>query len=385
MRAETGNFERGERAFSLWLQAYRERAFEYVPDHTRLETILAQVEYRDELLTAQKNQKEFSLAVWEYLDLFLTEEAVQTGISKSQEFEDELQSIQARFGVDATIPVAIWGVETRFGTCMGDYPVLDSLATLAFGSQRAGFFESELNIAIQLIARGDVEPRKWLGSWAGAFGHTQFMPSSYSKYAIGFGCCPARLCDESPLDALASTANYLSRHGWASDGPWCEEISVDANFDYGLAAEEAMRSHRDWMTAGVRHLNRVCITDSEEYAILLPAGSQGPKFAAFSNFDVIGTYNRSSHYMLAVALLANAIGGNPRRHARWPRNLEPVTRDQLRSIQQRLNALQLDAGTPDGLMGPNTKAAIRRYQAQQGWTPDGFPTSDLYHSLGTKS
>jgi membrane-bound lytic murein transglycosylase B len=273
-------------------------------------------------------------------------------------------------------------METNYGQNRGSIPVVESLATLAYEGRRRDFAEEQLIAALHIVQAGDVDPAHMRGSWAGAMGHTQFIPTSYLTYAVDFNGDGRRdIWSDDPTDALASAANYLARSGWTRGQPWGVEVRLPQGFDYGSADQSNIRRISDWRAQGITLASGAALPDFGPAAIIAPAGARGPAFAIYGNFFVIKKYNNATSYAMGVGHLGDRIAGGGAVQGAWPRGERELSRTEKIELQQRLMARGFDTGTTDGVIGPNTIAAIRAYQLRQGMTPDGFATASLLVSL----
>ena len=370
-----------ENEFVLWKDKFKPRAKEAGISIDLLEAILPRIQLEPQVLERQRNQPEFAFSIWDYLAAAMPPERISAGKDAMHAHLDDLARIERRFGVEGPILVAIWGIETNYGANMGEISVFNSLATLAFSSNRKSFFENELTDAFRILATTSVYNAELIGSWAGAFGHTQFMPSSHIRFATSLDESEANVCKKSPVDALASAANYLKSFGWISGQPWGVEVKLPLGFDYLLADGRAEKSPEAWNRLGIRLSDNSLLPDFGDAAILLPAGSQGPGLAVFSNFRVIGTYNRSLSYMISVGHLSDRIkGGRPFEQA-WPSHEPALSSSLIREVQLLLTSLGFDTKGADGIAGPNTMASIRMFQIRENLIPDGFATVGLLERL----
>lgn len=359
-------------SFADWRASFRATALGEGIAASTFDNAFRGVGLNETVMRLDSRQPEFSRPVWEYLDSAASPSRVKNGAEKAAQHDRMLRLIATAYGVDAKIVLAIWGLESAYGHNYGNIPVVESLATLAFEGRRRDFAEEQLIAALRILQSGDVSPDRMIGSWAGAMGHTQFIPTSYQQYAQDFDGDRRRdVWADDPGDALASTANYLSRFGWRSDEPWGVEVRLPANFDYRLADQSIRRPVADWRAAGVTGLTGA-LPDHGDAAILLPAGSRGPAFAVFHNFRVIKRYNNSTSYALGVALLGDRINGGGNIMAEWPRGDRTLSRTEKKEMQRLLTSLGHDTGGADGLIGPNSRKAIRSFQAAQGLIPDGY-------------
>ncbi len=335
-----------------------------------------------EVVRLDGQQAEFTKPIWEYLDGAASPERVSNGRANRARLQPTLDAIENRYGVDDQVVVAIWGMETNYGTFRGDIPVIESLATLAYEGRRRSFGEEQLIAALRILQAGDVTAPAMRGSWAGAMGHTQFIPTSYLNYAVDFtGDGRRDIWGADPTDALASTANYLAKAGWQRGRPWGLEVRLPEGFNYGSADQSNRRPVSDWRARGVTLIDGAPLPDHGPGAVITPAGAQGPAFIVFQNFYVIKEYNNATSYAIGVGHLGDRIGGGGGFRAPWPRGEQPLSRSEKIELQERLTRLGFDTGKQDGVVGPDTEAAIRAWQGSQGLTQDGFATKDLLARL----
>jgi len=287
-----------------------------------------------------------------------------------------LDVIERRYGVDRQIIVAIWGLESAYGTFRGKTPVIEALASLAFDARRSAFFEGQLLAALDILQSGDTTPDKMTGSWAGAMGHTQFMPGSYLEYAVDFtGDGRRDIWSDDPADALASAAAYLKGHGWVEGQPWGVEVTLPKGFDYLLANRNITKTPADWAKIGVVGLDGQAVPDRWLASVLLPAGAEGAAFLIFDNFAVIETYNTADAYVIGIGHLADRIGGGAPIKGAWPRQDRALSYDERIELQQRLTRAGFDTVKIDAKIGPLTIAAVRAYQVASGLVPDESQTN----------
>ena len=286
------------------------------------------------------------------------------------------------YGVDRHIVAAIWGVESNYGTMGGDRSVLRSTATLACVGRRRDYFREEFLSALEILQRGDIAPERLVGSWAGAFGPTQFMPTSFKRFAIDFDGDGRRDVVDSVADMIGSTANNLKIDGWVSGQSWGYEVVLPQNFDYLLADRSRAMSIGQWQALGVRRAgDKPFAHPSDRAELLLPAGARGPAFLTLQNFRVIMKYNPAEAYALAIGHLADRLAGGAPFVQTWPRDLRALSSAERIELQQLLARRGFDAGTPDGLLGPRTRIAIRNFQVATGQVPDGYASSVVLDRL----
>ena len=332
------------------------------------------------IVALTKKQSEFSAPIWSYLENAVGGTRIQRGRDAAAENAAVLAQIEARYGVPREVVLGVWGMETNYGSFKGGKDVIRSLATLASIRYRGDFFRDELLTALELIEKGYAGRDELRGSWAGAMGHTQFMPSSYLKHAVDWTGDGHADIWSSTSDALASTANYLRNHGWAQGLPWGMEVSLPVGFDHRL--DKA--SFGSFAAAGVRRVDGRALPSSGSGRLFYPAGHTGPVLLLTANFDVIKKYNSSDAYALAVGHLGDRIMGRPAIQAEWPVRAARLDMAGTRDLQQRLKALGLYDHDADGRIGTGTREAVRQYQISAGEIPDGYPTPALLSRLRGK-
>ena len=333
-------------------------------------------------------QPEFRLAIWDYLAGLVDDERVADGQAMLAEHGAVLQRVAAAYGVDPATVVAVWGVESNHGRITGKYPLVQALGTLSCFGRRQGYFQGEFFAALRILQRGDVAPERLTGSWAGAFGHTQFMPATYERLAVDFDGDGRRDLVDNSADALASTANFLRRGGWQSGQPWGFEVRLPAAFDPELAGRRNKRPASDWAARGVvavdgRTLANSGLADGERTAILLPAGPRGPAFIVTRNFDVIYGYNAAESYALAIAHLADRLRGGPPFSTPWPTDDPGLSRAERRELQTLLAARGHAIGEIDGALGERSRAAIKLEQTRLGQEASGRGGQKILNALRT--
>lgn len=326
-------------------------------------------------------QPEFTRAVWDYLDSAVSPQRIARGQDRLLQSRPAIDAAAARYGVPAEILVAIWGMESNFGSNTGDIPTIDALATLGFEGRREAWARSQLLAALKILQNRDIDRAQMLGSWAGAMGQTQFLPTNFLAYAVDADGDGRRDIWGSLPDVMASTANFLARSGWQADQPWGQEVRLPPGFDLALADADVRQPASAWAAQGVQSMDGAPLPTLADSALLLPAGARGPAFLAGANFRTVLRYNNSTSYALAIGLLAQGLAGGPAVQSAWPRDVPPLTRSQLLALQTALNARGFDSGTPDGTMGPATRRGIRLYQRSLGLPADGYPTLELLQGL----
>jgi membrane-bound lytic murein transglycosylase B len=336
-----------------------------------------------EVIALATFQPEHTKPAGDYVKSIARQARIDTGRQHAARHAQLLERIEAAYGVDRHILLAIWGVESAYGTEMGSRNVVRSLATLALADvRRAPFWTRELIAALRMLQDGAVRPEKLVGSWAGAVGHTQFIPSTYNARAVDFDKDGRRDIWETVADALASSANYLRASGWVTGSPWGFEVALPAQFDFAWSAPGRSRTLAEWQAAGVKAVaGRGDPASGLSLQLLLPAGARGPAFLVSDNFRVLLKYNQSASYALAVGHLADRIAGGPAISAAWPADETPLTRTEREELQSLLASWGLDTGGLDGIIGDRTRAAIRTTQRTLSLVEDGHPSLELLRRL----
>lgn len=368
---------RDSAGFADWVAGFRRRARARGVSANTLHTAFDDAAFVPHIIELDNRQPEFNRAIWDYLDSAVSDLRVQHGREKLAHYDDLARRMQDKYGVSRTIITAIWGIESNYGANFGDYETIDALATLGYDGRRESFAENQLYAALKILAEGDISRGNMRGSWAGAMGHTQFLPTSFLAYAVDGDGDGKRDIWGSIADVMASTAHYLAKNGWDRGQPWGREVVLPSNFDYTQADGDSHRSTAAWRAVGVHAVDSRGLPDFASAGIIAPAGAKGPAFIVGPNFRTILRYNNATSYALAVGLLADRLAGEPGVKTPWPRDLASLSNTQVRRLQAGLNALGYASGTPDGIVGPNTRSGIRAFQRAQGLTADGYPTSAL--------
>lgn len=333
----------------------------------------------NDVLHFQTEQPEFHTAVWDYMAGLVDDERVADGRAKYREWRATLAAVEARFGVPAPILVAVWGVESDYGRTFGLRPILQSLATLACFGQRPGYFRSEFVAALQIVDRGDTAPDKLNGSWAGAFGHTQFMPSTFLRNAVDMeNKGHADIVDSVP-DALATTANYLRKTGWDPAMTWGYEVRLPQGYS-GPAGRKARHPPAYWAQKGLTKTDGAPLTGPDA-GLLLPAGPAGPAFLVTRNFEAVYGYNAAEVYALAICALADRIDGAAPFATPWPIDDPGLSRAERRELQGLLQSKGYPVGNPDGVMGQKTLEAVADYEGRIGLPRNGRPSLKVLQAL----
>jgi len=328
------------------------------------------------VLARLRRQGEFGRPVWEYLTGAVSAGRIARGRAEAARRAETLAAIEARYGVPGPVLLAFWGIESDFGASAGTMPVIRALATLAEARHRGELFRDELLAALEILQHHDVKPERMRGSWAGAMGQTQFLPSAYLKAAVDFDGDGRRDIWDSAPDALASIANFLAQAGWRRDLPWGVAVTLPAGFD--LARYRGPFS--DFARRGVRSLDGEALPATGEASLFLPGGAGGPAFLITANFEAIRAYNTSDSYALAVGHFSDRIAGGPPLAAPWPTGPR-LDQAGVTALQRGLSALSLYEGPFDGRAGPKLREAVRRYQIAAGLPADGYATPDLLEHL----
>ncbi len=354
-----------------------------ISDNTA-EKVIGDLTYQARVIELDRSQPEFVQTFPGYFSKRVTDWRVEKGQSLYEEHGELLQRLNDKYGIPPHYLLAFWGLETNFGTYKGKMPVLDSLATLACDKRRSSYFTDELMVALELLERESLTPKAMIGSWAGAMGHTQFMPSAYANYAIdGDDDGQVNLWD-SEQDALTSAANFLASLGWEPGFRWGREVRLPEGFNYQLSGYDNRRPLSEWQDMGITQADGSSLGDSDISAyVVVPAGHKGPAFMAYHNFRVIMRWNNSEFYAISVGHLADRIAGANGLEASLP-DLPAYSRDDIIALQQRLNELGYDVGTADGIIGPATRQGIRSYQQKNNMVADGFPGLALMQKIGVK-
>lgn len=321
-------------------------------------------------------QPEFSTPIWDYLSGLVDEERVELGKQKLAQYRDVLNRASQTYGVSPETIVAVWGVESNFGDISGKYPLLQALGTLSCEGRRQSYFRTEFFATMRILQRGDLTEDQLKGSWAGAFGHTQFMPSTYERLAVDFDGDGRRDLVSSTVDALASTANFLNKAGWQAGMPWGFEVKVPQGMSIDGEGRRSKKALSSWSARGVTRIDgsplvQGALSSSTSAGLMAPAGVNGPVFLVFKNFDAIYSYNAAESYGLAIAHLSDRLKGARPFATSWPTDDLGTSRAERREIQQFLINRGYDIGVVDGLIGDKTRVAIRQEQTRLGLNPSG--------------
>lgn len=373
----------GSSEFDAWRTRFAYRAVQVEKKDRRIvETTLTGLAPNPEIKRLNEAQPEFTRPVWAYIASAVSTARINQGRTLFAQNRDTLSGMSTTIGVPTEFAIAIWGLESGFGSNKGSMDVVRSLASLAYTGRRTALGESELLAVFDMLARGDATRSTLVGSWAGAMGHTQFMPSSYLSRAVDGNNDGRRDIWSTPVDALASTLNYLSQAGWKAGEVWGFEATAPASFDWSLA-DGTMRSVESWKMAGVTRVGGRPLNDlpqANAMRLLAPAGAGGAVFLLGGNFEAIKSYNASDSYALSVALLGDQIAGRGAMPTRWPTDNPPLGRALATEMQTLLLGMGYQVGTPDGQIGPRSRAALQTFQKSVNAVADGYPSAS---ALGT--
>jgi membrane-bound lytic murein transglycosylase B len=379
-----------EVAFPVWLETARQEALHRGISQATLAQAFAGLSPNPKVIELDGRQPEFSQTFWRYLDSAVSEARIAKGRALMRQNARLLADLERTYGVPGRYLVAFWGMETDFGRNTGDFSVVRSLATLAYDGRRGPYFRGEMFDALTILDHGDIDNAHMTGSWAGAMGQTQFMPSAFLKYAVDQDRDGRKNIWTSVPDALGSVANYLKALGWDGTQSWGSEVSLPPRFDAALAsldtdAAETVKPVAQWSALGIRRADGGPLPAlGGPAALILPAGIGGPAFLVHADYRVILKYNRSTSYAIAVGYLADRLGGaGPLLAPHQPG--EPLRRDEILALQQGLSVLGLLPGTPDGIAGTATRQAVRAFQKANGLPPDGYIDAALIAAVRTRS
>jgi lytic murein transglycosylase len=342
---------------------------------------MAGVEPDMKIIEAMNNQPEFKTPIWDYLGTLVDDEKVAEGRAMMRQHASVLAAAEQRFGVDRHTIAAVWGVESDFGKAKGRWPLVQALSTGAcLAPRRNAFFKGELFATLQIIQRGDVRPERLFGSWAGAFGHTQFIPTTYLRLAVdGDGDGRRDLVDSIP-DALHSTANFMDKAGWVTGATWGYEVRVPDGYS-GPSGRNPKQPVSSWTARGIVKFDGSPLNGTGNAGLLMPAGRNGPAFLVFKNYDAAYSYNGADSYALAISLLSDRLRGRPGVQGEWPTDDLPLSREQRRELQRLLIARGYNVGEPDGAVGSLTRAAIKEVEARLGLPQTGRPGEKVLRAL----
>jgi membrane-bound lytic murein transglycosylase B len=368
-------------SFADYLETLRPPAHERGVSDATFDAALAGLTPDPQVAALTKKQPEFNRPIGLYLASAVSQQRIVAGRRELEKARVTLAEIEKRYGVPASIVVAVWGVESNFGASPGSKDVIRSLATLAYIGYRTDYFSRELVTALAILQKGDIARTAMRGSWAGAMGQTQFMPSSFETFAVDFDGDGRRDIWRDLPDALASTANYLAKNGWQRGEPWGYEVVLPQGFDYAISR----RSFPEWAGMGIRRADGGALPSAGQGIMFFPSGAAGPAFLATQNFAVLKTYNNSDAYALSVAHLADRMNGRAAFVSAWPKDEQPLPREARKDLQQKLVAMGYSVDDTEGRISFAMRDTIRLVQAKVGLRPDGNPDWALMKALGSAS
>jgi len=386
--AKTQNTAQSQAArFEAWKQTFKTQAKARGYSATLLDRMIDPAKINPKAIERNKTQPEFTRPIWEYIDGAASSVRVSKGKTKLSENEALFSGIEARYGVPRYILTAIWGLESSYGNILGTHDIVSSLATFAFEGRRQKFGTEQLYAVLDLVKNGDVRPEQLTGSWAGAMGMTQFIPTTFRDYAVDYDKNGNKDLWKSKGDALGSAANYLKRSGWKAGEPVVAEVRLPRTFDYSLA-DGQKKSVADWVALGAAPYNGMAFSPSANplmAKLLIPTGGNGPKFLTFKNYDAIKKYNNSTSYALGITSLSDAFRDRNTITAPWPKADLPLSFTDRKRLQESLTRLGYDTKGVDGQIGPNSRKAIRAFQAANQMPADGYATPNLLKRVLAKT
>lgn len=369
--------------YDAWVAGFRTRASAKGVSDATFSRAFHASGFLPGVVEKDRNQTEFTRTLEDYLAIAASPERISKGQAALARHGSALRAIEARFGVEKEVVTAVWGLESQYGERRGDIQIVSALSTLAFDGRRGAFFEAQLIAALRILQSGDTTVDNMRGSWAGAMGHTQFMPTSYLEYAVDFtGDGRRDIWSDDPTDALASTAAYLKRSGWKQGQPWGVEVRLPAGFNQALAGRGKGKSVGEWSSMGVTSASGGNLPNHGTGSILIPQGINGPAFLIFSNFNAIARYNNAINYVIGVGHLSDRLrGGSPLR-GNFPPDANGLTIADRQRLQERLTATGFDTEGHDGVIGTKTKLQIEAFQRARGLPVTGEPSRQLLAMLG---
>ena len=344
--------------------------------------MLSGAEFDEKVIRFSTSQPEVKIEIWDYMAFLVDAQRIKDGNKMLKKHSKTLSAIEKRYGVNRHVVLAVWGIESDFGNFRGDFYTPHALANLVCaGKRRQKYFRGELIKTMQIASRGDVSEKDFVGSWAGAFGQTQFMPSTYNSLAVDFDGDGRKDLVNSVPDALASTANFLKDAGWRDSRPWGIEVKVPGGYS-GPSGLKKRAAFSTWAQRGFKKVGGGSLSGQTEAALIRPAGANGPAFLVTRNFNALRSYNASTSYGLAIALLSELVAGGEPFKTPWPTDNPGLSRVQRLDLQKLLNKNGFDVGEPDGKVGPLTRAGIRKAEAKYGMPVTGRPSWNVYYALG---
>ena len=371
--------------FQRWVQAFKPQALSAGISEATFDMAFANVQLNERVLELDRRQPEFTRTFWQYIDMTVTPLRIERGRLLRQQHAELLGTVTARYGIPDAYLLSFWAMETNFGSFTGNTPTIEALATLAYDPRRSAFFTEQLLYALRILEEGHLTLDQMRGSWAGALGHTQFMPSNYIHYTVDGDGSGRKDLFNSLDDVFHSAGHFLNRLGWRTGQDWGYEVRLPKGFNYALADGRTQRTIAEWASLGITRATGTKLTNvsPEEMsaALLLPGDYRGPAFLVFHNFNVIKRWNNSNNYALAVGLIADQIRHQPGLVARAPADDAAMSREDVMALQNHLNRLGFDVGRADGIAGQRTRQGLREFQVQQGLPADGFPSPRMLQVL----
>lgn len=374
-------FAEGDATFTAWLKALKIEAKDKGISEETIASTFEDAKFLPRVIVLDRTQPEFISTFFSYIQKRVTQGRVAAGRKKLQEHVALFNQVEAQYGVPKNILVAFWGLETNYGSNKGTFGLPSALMTLAYEGRRAEFFRNQLFDAMYIVDAGHVGVDALRGSWAGAMGHMQFMPSTFLAYSADTNADGKNDIWNSLPDAFSSAANYLTSIGWKPGEPVALEVRLPPKFEFYQAQLGIRQNTKDWSSLGVTHINGTTLPALDNAAIILPQGWQGPAFLVATNFDVVMQWNRSINYALSVSHLADQLLESTPIVNGWGVDNIGLTFNQAWAMQAKLNQLGYDSGKPDGYPGTKTQEAIRNYQLKKHLPADGYPSSDLFDQL----
>lgn len=364
-----------EQDFQQWLGTFKKQARKANISTQTLEKAFANIHLNQRVLELDRKQPEFTRTFWQYFNSTVTDWRIEKGTELYQQYQSQLHEVTQQYGIPGRFLIAFWGMETNFGGYTGNTPIIESLATLSYDPRRSDYFQKELLAALTILDQGHIPVEQMRGSWAGAMGQCQFMPSNYLRYAVDADQSGKRDLWNSLPDVFHSMGNFLKAMGWQPAENWGREVKLPQNFDYALADGESKKSLTEWQRLGLKLADgRALPNEAMNAALILPYDYRGPAFLVFQNFEVIKRWNRSDNYALAVGHLADRIVGRDALSRTAPADDHALTRQEIIELQQRLRRAGIQLNNIDGIAGNNTQRALREYQISKGIPADGYPS-----------
>ena len=382
VHAKSDNFSPSEMEFKEWLGDFKQQALNKGISQSTLDSAFKNIKLNQKVLQSDKKQPEFTKTFFEYFDRAVSDTRINNGLKNYTEHQVLLDEVTKKYGVPGRYLIAFWGMETNYGSYTGNIPIIESLATLAYDPRRSEFFTKQLISALTILDKGHVSLKQMKGSWAGAMGQCQFMPTNYIQYAVdGDGDGKINLWDSLP-DVFHSAGNFLQQLGWQKEENWGREVTLPKGFDYVLADNKTKRALSDWKKMGVTLADGRALPQKDMQAkLLLASDYRGPAFLVYENFRVIKRWNNADKYAIAVGHLADRIVKRPPLSKQRPKDDKGMSRAQIKEIQSILNGFGYDTGTPDGIAGSKTRKALREFQNKHKLPADGFASIQMLDFL----